>query len=102
MHKFLFIYYGWKIPQTPEEGKQKMKLWQDWFESLGEKLTSMGGTFSKPVIVDKNEVTEGEHSKAGYSFIEAESLEKAIAAAKSCPIYEDGGKIEVIQIERMG
>ena len=106
MQKFLFIFYGWKLPEPPEEEQKKMKVWVkvwgDWFGSLGKGLINMGERFEESVVVEKDKtVTDKGNAKAGYSFVEAESMEKAIQLAKACPIYEDGGKIEIVKIEKM-
>ena len=47
-------------------------------------------------------VTEGTTtSMSGYTILEADSMEEALAMAKSCPFLEIGGSLEVSEIMQM-
>ena len=71
---------------------------QGVLESTGERLTpaaqakSIRGT--KKVVSD-GPFTEAKDAIGGYMFLKAASFEQAIEAAKGCPIFDNGGSLEV-------
>lgn len=84
MKKFLFLYKGYMTP-TPEIGK----AWMDWFGSVGSAMVDSGNAMSSGVEVTPNAVHEietGLDSFTGYSIINADSMEDAIALAKTNPM----------------
>ena len=84
MKKFLFLYKGYMTP-TPEIGK----AWMDWFSSVGDAMVDSGNAMSAGVEVTKDTVTSldlGLDSFTGYSIINAEDMDAAIALAKTNPM----------------
>ena len=84
MKKFLFLYKGYMTP-TPEIGK----AWMDWFSSVGDAMVDSGNAMSAGVEVTKDTVTSlglGLDAFTGYSIINAEDMEAAIALAKTNPM----------------
>lgn len=95
---------------TPEEIQKTMTKWKDWMDALtrdgkytgGERLTSRGAVIQgdKKLVTD-GPFTEGKEIIGGFISIKAPDLEDAIAIAKSCPIFGNGGFVEVREIAAM-
>lgn len=84
MKKFLFLYKGYTTP-TPEMGK----AWMDWFASVGDAMVDSGNPMSAGVEVTQGDVKAiptGLDSFTGYSIINAESMDDAVALAKTNPM----------------
>jgi hypothetical protein len=84
MKKFLFLYKGYMTP-TAEIGK----AWMDWFASVGDAMVDSGNAMSAGVEVTPDAVTPietGLDSFTGYSIINAESMDDAVALAKTNPM----------------
>ena len=84
MKKFLFLYKGYMTP-TPEIGK----AWMDWFASVGEAMVDSGNAMSSGVEVTPDAVTPietGLESFTGYSIINADTMDDAVALAKTNPM----------------
>lgn len=105
MKKFMMIY---RIPKavhekmkdkSPEEMKKGMNEWQKWAKGLGKGLTDMGTHFgSGHKITDKvDEVLES--SIAGYSVLQAESLDDAKKMVKKYPfsMWDESCSIELFE-----
>jgi S1-C subfamily serine protease len=98
MAKFVFVYTGGQLADTPEAREQSMQEWIKWFGTLGDSVTDMGNPFGASATVSSSGVSEGGASKAGgYSIISADSLSDATAKAKGCPAASGGGSVEVYE-----
>ena len=93
MKKFMILNFGFEMP-TPEE----MGAWTKWFESIADKMDSMGhfpsgqeishdGTKDLPLAKD---------SITGYCVINAESLDEAGTIAQGCPIVASTRVYEIM------
>lgn len=102
MPQFMFAYHGGKMPDTPEEKAALMARWKAWIEGLGDALVNPGGPFGKSKTVSVAGVADdgGANPLSGFSVIEADSMDAAIAMGKSCPHIESG-TIEVAEIIQM-
>ena len=100
MPKYLFVYHGGKSPESDDEYKEVMDAWGNWFGSMGAAVVDGGnpvGT-SNTVHSDGRVTADGGSNPAsGYSLIEAEGVEDAIAKAKACPILQAGGSVELAE-----
>lgn len=101
MTKFVLFYRGGNMPETPEEQAQIMQAWNGWFGQLGSGLVDGGQPFTagpKQVAADGT-VSEGDGGAggSGYSIIEAESLDAAVALAQACPVLQGGATIAVYE-----
>ena len=84
MKKFLFLYKGYMTP-TPEIGK----AWMDWFASVGDAMVDSGNAMSGGVEVTPDAVIPietGLESFTGYSIINADTMDDAIALATTNPM----------------
>ncbi len=103
MSKFVFVYSGGSMAQTPEEQQASMQEWMDWFGTLGESVADIGNPFgaSSTVSADGSIAGPGRLGATGYTTITADSLDSATAAAKGCPVLATGGSIDVYEAVQM-
>ncbi len=97
MAKFVFAYHGGGMPENEEDIAKVMAAWQSWMGGLGDALTDAGNPIGETKTVTSNGVTTGGGANplSGYSLFEGASLDDAVAAAKGCPILDNGGSVEV-------
>jgi len=96
MAKFVYVYTGGRISETPEAQQAAMAAWGTWMGDLGAALTDGGNPFGPAKTVTADGPSDGAASGAtGYSIVEADSLDDAVAKAKGCPVLDGGGKVEV-------
>jgi hypothetical protein len=98
MAKFLYLYSGGQIAETPEAQEESMQVWTSWFGSLGDSVVDMGNPFSTSSTVTAGGASDGGTSKlSGYSIVNAESLAEAAQKADGCPVLQSGGSVEVYE-----
>jgi S1-C subfamily serine protease len=98
MAKFLYLYSGGEMADTPEAQEEQMQAWTAWFGSLGDSVVDMGNPFGAGTTVTNGGSRDGATSKlGGYSIINAESLDEAATNAKGCPVLQSGGSVEVYE-----
>lgn len=102
MSEYMFAYHGGKKPDSPEEGAKMMAEWQAWVESLGDTMTNPGTPLgmSKTVTATGVEDNGGPNPLAGFSVVQADSIEAALDLAKNCPFLAMG-TIEVAEMMKM-
>jgi len=113
MKNYLFVYraeYATMPTGTPEEMAAMTKRWIDWVTGIGAKnnLADRGNRLGNTghVVRANNVVTNGPYAEikesiGGYSIVKTNSYEEAIELAKSCPIFAQGGNVEVREISEM-
>ena len=104
MPQFIFTYHGGKKPETPEEGQEGMKKWQEWAASLGEALVNPGTPVSVTKVLTADGISSqpSSHSIMGFSILEAENMDSALGLLKNCPhIHMMGGSLEVSEMMKM-
>ena len=75
MAKFLYLYSGGQMAETPEAQQEEMEIWTTWFSGLGDSVVDIGNPFAASSTVTATGAGEGATSKlGGYSIINAESL----------------------------
>ena len=98
MAKFVYIYAGGQMAETPAAQEQAMQAWGAWFGQLGDSVADPGNPFDHSATVSSGGVAEGGGSGAGgYSIVSADSLSAAAAMAKDCPVLASGGTVEVYE-----
>jgi hypothetical protein len=98
MAKFVYVYTGGQMADTPEAQEKAMQSWGAWFGTLGSAVTEIGNPFGQSATVSSSGVSDGGASKAGgYSIIEADSLTAATAKTAGCPVLDGGGSVEVYE-----
>jgi hypothetical protein len=92
--------------------QETMQRWQAWFKDLetkghlanyGQPLDTTGGSVVKD---KKGSFSDGPYAETkdivvGYSLIEATDLPQAMKLATACPIFDQGGMVEVRPIMKM-
>jgi hypothetical protein len=98
MAKFVYIYTGGQMADTPAAQEEAMQAWGAWFGTLGDAVTDMGNPFAGSATVSTGGITDGAAAAAsGYSIVTAGSLDEAAALAKGCPVVDGGGTVEVYE-----
>jgi hypothetical protein len=98
MAKFVYIFTGGQMADTPAAQEEAMQAWGAWFETLGDAVADIGNPFSTSATVSTNGVASGAAGAAsGYSIVTADSIDGAAALAKGCPILTGGGTVEVYE-----
>ena len=98
MAKFLYLYSGGQMAETPEAQEKAMQEWTAWFGTLGDSVVDMGNPFGAATTVKNGGNSEGGASQlGGYSIINAESIAEAATKVNGCPVLADGGSVEVYE-----
>ena len=103
MPGFIISYLGGDQPSSPEEGKEHMARYMEWLASLGDAAISPANPFKDTrTVLPDGSVREGSTTAmSGFTLVEAESIDEALAMAKSCPFLEVNGSLEVSQVMQM-
>ena len=104
MSKFVLIYTGGGIPESKEEQDAVMGAWGAWYGEMGAAIVDGGAPFSGSKHVGKNGVGDGPVSSppaTGYSVINADSLDDAVAKVKNHPHIKYGGQVSVYETIKM-
>jgi hypothetical protein len=103
MPQYIFVYLGGELPDNPAEGQNHLQRYQQWLDSLGNAVVSPAIPFSDTHVVQPDgTVSQGSTSAmSGLSIIRMDSLEEALAAARSCPFLEINGTLEVSEMVGM-
>jgi hypothetical protein len=108
---YLLLFRGGANPEdlSPEQMKQVMNNWFSWIGQLrkrgqyklGSPLEDGGKLLSGKKGQKVRAFTESEEAVGGYLIIQASSLAQAAKIAKGCPIFDNGGTVEVRPIHNM-
>ncbi|MEJ2620815.1 MAG: hypothetical protein P8163_11255, partial [Candidatus Thiodiazotropha sp.] len=103
MPQYIFVYLGGEYPTSPKEGQKHLEKYQQWLISLGDAVVSPAIPFKDTHTVQPDGKTSPGTMSAmsGMSIIRADSMEQALAAAKSCPFLEINGTLEVSEMIEM-
>jgi hypothetical protein len=99
MAKYLLVYHGGGMAEGEEAQAKVMEAWGAWFQNLGPALVDGGNPVSQTKTVAADGVSDGGGSNpsTGYSLIEADSIDSAVALAKGCPVLGGDSTIEVAE-----
>lgn len=103
MPQFVLTYLGGNHPSTPEEGREHFAHYMQWLNGLGDSVISPANplTNTQTVNPDGSVITGGSTAMSGFTILEAESMDAALVAARSCPFLEIGGSLEVSELKQM-
>jgi hypothetical protein len=99
MAKYLMVYHGGSMPE-PADMPAVMQAWGDWLGGMGAAIVDGGNPVgqSSTVMSDGSVKNDGgANPVSGYSIIEANNLDAALAHAKGCPVLAGGGTVEVAE-----
>ncbi len=96
MKTFILVYYGQPEFKSAEEAKRHQGLWMEWAKKLGPAIIQPGNPAKPGKMVSTGEVRNtDQHAFSGFTLIQAESLEEAVAYTQNCPFVTDGGMMSV-------
>ena len=97
MTKYLIVYFGGNPPETPEEGQKHFADYKQWLQSLGDSVVSAANPIKDTHTIkpDGQSLEGGNSQMSGYTIIQADSMDKALELAASCPFLSIGGHLEV-------
>ena len=103
MPQYIFVYLGGEYPSSPEEGQKHFEKYNDWLHALGDAVVVPAIPFKDTYTVqpDGKTLPGTTTAMSGLSIIRMDSVEKALAAAESCPFLEIGGTLEVSEMIEM-
>lgn len=111
MSDFLFLFRGSnRLARSPEGMQKSMQKWVTWFKELHEKgvikdpgnpLGAAGKVVRGPRDVHDGPYAEAKDLVNGYVLIECPTIDQAVELSKGCPIFEDGGSVEVRPILKL-
>ena len=90
MTKYLFIYHAPMTPAdatppTPEQMEAVMGQWNAWAGKVGDRMVDFGTPLAGGVQVTPDGTSPSTREVAGYTLIEADSMDDALALAKDHP-----------------
>lgn len=110
-NNYLLLFRGGANPEdmTPEQMKSTMNNWMTWMKPLkkgkqliaGDPLQDGGKALSGAKGKNVAPFQDGPESVSGYMLISATSLAEATKIAKGCPIFNNGGTVELRSIQQM-
>lgn len=98
--RYVLVYYGGSMPDTPAQQARVMKQWTTWYTKLGPAIVDPGNPFGPVNKIDADgNVARGAIGRraSGYSIIEASSLAAATKIARSCPVIRGGAQVAVYE-----
>jgi hypothetical protein len=108
MSEFLYLYRGGTRPASPAEAQQEMQRWVNWLKELGERVKAPGQPLErtgKLVSGRSKAVTDGPFAEkdmvGGYTLVEAKDIGHATELAMGCPIFDNGGSVEIRPVVNM-
>ena len=109
--EYLLLFRGGANPEdmTPEQMQTTMRDWMTWMKGLrkskqltqGHPLQEGGKSLSGPKGKNAAALTDSPESIGGYLLIKAKSLAEATQIAKGCPIFNNGGTVELRAVQEM-
>jgi hypothetical protein len=100
MGNYVFAYSGGKgVAADEAERNAQMARWSLWFGELGSAVVDGGAASGagKAVGPGGSVSDGGSLGLTGYSIVSADSLDAAVELAKSCPVLEIGGALDVYE-----
>ena len=99
------------MPQmSPEEMQANTQKWMNWIAGIaaqgklaaqGNRLTMDGKVVKGNGVVSDGPYTEIKEAILGYSIVNASSYDEAVELSGGCPILQQGGNVEVREINPM-
>ena len=102
MPDYLFAYHGVNMPENREEGIKYMTEFVAWIEALGDIVVNPGTPLGMSKTVKSGGAAEdtGANRLTGFSMVRTDSMDAAVAIAKTCP-YLNIGTVEVAEVKEL-
>ena len=65
MAKFVYVYIGGQMAETPEAQEQAMQAWGAWFGTLGDSVADVGNPFGSSATVSSGGCHRREQVRCG-------------------------------------
>jgi len=110
MGDFLFLYRGGERATSPEQSEKVMQKWMTWMKELadrghmiqrGQPLEETGKVVRRDKSVTDGPFAEAKDVVGGFTLVSAKDLSQAAELAKACPIFDNGGFVEVRPVMEM-
>jgi len=113
MNDYVFLYRSPPSPAlSPQQMEDRMGRWNHWFRdlekrgalaNLGHPLQHAGGGVvrDKAGTISDGPFAETKDIVIGFSVVTARSFDEAVSFATACPVFDQGGVVEVRQIAKM-
>jgi hypothetical protein len=109
MAKYLFVYRGSAptAPPSPAEIQASFQKWGEWIGKFtqsghildpGDGLQMSGKVVRLNGIVSDGPYVESKEVLGGYSIVQADDYDHAVAIARECPAAAEGGSVEIRQL----
>ncbi len=100
MPQFVYVYHAPAAPPdapepSPEQVAEVMGAWNQWAGQLGDGLVDFGTPLMNGVRVTPDGTSASDREVSGYSIIEADDLDAAVALAKDHPHLQMPGGCEI-------
>jgi len=93
--KYLFFYSGGNPPKSPAEGKALMDAWMAYYGKIGASIADGGAPFAPG---SKTLGPARPNGGSGFTIVNAENFDAAMALTEGHPHIAHGGGIEVFEI----
>lgn len=98
MANYVLAYTGGGMAQTDAAREAAMAAWGQWFGTLGPAIVDAGNPFGPSASVGPSGANgAAETGLTGYSILTADSLDAAAELAKGCPVFANGGKVDIYE-----
>jgi hypothetical protein len=98
MTKYVLLYQGGTMPQSPEEGEKTMAAWMAWFGKAGSAVLDMGNAFGPATPLGAALPDSGTN---GYTTVEAADVDAVKGLLADHPHLAAGGRIEIHETTAM-
>jgi hypothetical protein len=96
--KFVLVYTGGSMAETPEEQEAVMAKWMQWFGEMGESVLDGGNPFGASTsVTGAGASSAAKLSLTGYTIVSSDSLDSAAKLVAGCPVLSSGGAIEIYE-----
>jgi hypothetical protein len=97
MARFLVTYHDAGMPEGDEARQQAMAAFGQWVANTGKALVDPGAPLGRSKTVSPGSVVDGPAPgpPGGYSVLEADDLDAAVALVQEHPLLGRGGSLQV-------
>jgi hypothetical protein len=95
---YVLIYAGGRDDDGATTDEEQMTAWVSWISRLGSAVLEEGHSFGDSATVRLGEVTSpAAILLSGYTIVRAETLDRAVELATTCPVVRGGGSVHVLE-----